>query len=59
MTADPSQPHADSYVDSHAHSHADGPSYLWAALLPLTAFLALVWGINQHALPWKLPAAID
>ena len=51
MTADPSQP--------HAHSHADGPSYLWAALLPLTAFLALVWGINQHALPWKLPAAID
>ncbi len=46
MTADPSQP--------HAHSHADGPSYLWAALLPLTAFLALVWGINQHALPWSL-----
>lgn len=48
MIAD--QPH------SHAqpHSQADGPSYLWAALLPLAAFLALVWGINQHALPWTL-----
>lgn len=38
----------------HPHSHTDGPNYLWAALLPLTAFLALVWGINQHALPWSL-----
>jgi multicomponent Na+:H+ antiporter subunit A len=38
----------------YSHQHAAGPSYLWAALLPLTAFLALVWGLGQHALPWSL-----
>lgn len=36
------------------HAYADGPNYLWTALLPLAAFLVLVWGINQHALPWSL-----
>jgi len=38
----------------HPHQHAAGPSYLWVALLPLAAFLALAWGINQHALPWNM-----
>jgi multicomponent Na+:H+ antiporter subunit A len=38
----------------HPHQHAAGPTYLWVALLPLAAFLALVWGLNQHALPWTL-----
>jgi multicomponent Na+:H+ antiporter subunit A len=38
----------------HPHQHAAGPSYLWVALLPLAAFLALVWNLNQHALPWTL-----
>ncbi len=46
MTADHPQP--------HAHAQADGPTYLWAALLPLTAFLALIWGLNRYALPWNL-----
>jgi hypothetical protein len=40
----------------HPHQHAAGPSDLSVALLPLAAFLALVWGLNQHALPWMLPA---
>ena len=39
---------------NHRQPHADGPTYLWVALLPLAAFLALVWGLNQHALPWNL-----
>ena len=38
----------------HPHQHAAGPTYLWVALLPLAAFLALVWDLNQHALPWTL-----
>jgi multicomponent Na+:H+ antiporter subunit A len=38
----------------HPHQHAAGPSYLWVALLPLAAFLALVWTLNQHPLPWTL-----
>jgi len=37
----------------HPH-YSHGPTYLWAALLPLAAFLSLVWGLNQHALPWNL-----
>ena len=39
--------------DQH-HPHAAGSTYLWVALLPLAAFLALVWGLNQYALPWTL-----
>ena len=41
-------------TSDHPHQHATGPTYLWVALLPLAAFLALVWGLNQHALPWTL-----
>jgi multicomponent Na+:H+ antiporter subunit A len=41
-------------TSDHHQQHAVGPTYLWVALLPLTAFLALVWGLNQHALPWSL-----
>jgi multicomponent Na+:H+ antiporter subunit A len=41
-------------MTSDHHHHAAGPTYLWVALLPLAAFLALVWGLNQHALPWTL-----
>ena len=41
-------------TSNHPQPHADGPTYLWAALLPLAAFLALVWGLNQYALPWRL-----
>jgi len=41
-------------TSDHHHQHAAGPTYLWVALLPLAAFLALVLGLNQHALPWTL-----
>ncbi|MCU0840771.1 MAG: DUF4040 domain-containing protein [Thiobacillaceae bacterium] len=38
------------------HAHHDGgvPTWPWAALLPLAAFLALVWGLARHDLPWHL-----
>jgi multicomponent Na+:H+ antiporter subunit A len=35
-----------------AHSSSAGSSYLWVALLPLTGFIALVWGLLNHPLPW-------
>ncbi len=42
-------------MSSHPPLQQDaGPTHLWVALLPLAAFLALVWGSNQHALPWML-----
>jgi multicomponent Na+:H+ antiporter subunit A len=41
-------------TSEHNQAQAHGPSYLSVALLPLAAFLALVWGLNQHALPWNL-----
>lgn len=41
-------------ISDHPYPHAAGPTFLWAALLPVAAFLSLVWGLNQHALPWTL-----
>ncbi len=37
---------------SHDVAH-DAKTLAWAGF-PLAAFLALVWGLNQHALPWNL-----
>lgn len=31
-----------------------GSSYLWVALLPLAGFLALIWGLLNHPLPWRV-----
>jgi len=36
-----------------AHSGSAGSSYLWVALLPLAGFIALVWGLLNHPLPWR------
>ncbi len=35
------------------HSFDKGSSYLWVVLLPLTGFIALVWGLLHHPLPWR------
>lgn len=35
-----------------AHASSAGSSYLWVALLPLAGFIALVWGLLNHPLPW-------
>ena len=32
---------------------AEGPRDLWVVVLPLGAFLALVWGLATHPLPWQ------
>lgn len=32
--------------------HTDSPTHLWIILPPLTAFLALIWGLTHHPLPW-------
>jgi multicomponent Na+:H+ antiporter subunit A len=34
------------------HSSSAGSSDLWVALLPLAGFIALVWGLLNHPLPW-------
>jgi multicomponent Na+:H+ antiporter subunit A len=39
-------------VSSH-DAKASGAT-LWVALLPLSLFLALAWGLAEHSLPWRL-----
>jgi multicomponent Na+:H+ antiporter subunit A len=34
-----------------------GPTYIWTALIPLALFALLVWGLQNHALPWQLQLA--
>lgn len=35
------------------HSSDRNPGYAWVALPPLTGFVALVWGLLHHPLPWR------
>lgn len=35
------------------HSSDQNPGCSWVALLPLTGFVALVWGLLHHPLPWR------
>jgi hypothetical protein len=35
-----------------SHAAAGGPGFLWVALIPLSAFLALAWGFVLQPLPW-------
>jgi len=37
---------------THTTSDNGGKAWLWMAILPLSIFLALVWGIGNHSLPW-------
>lgn len=32
------------------------PAYRWTALIPLTLFVLLAWGLTHHALPWRFSA---
>ena len=34
------------------HRSADDRRWLMAAILPAGLFAGLVWGLNEHALPW-------
>lgn len=43
-------------LDPHS-APAAGPNCLWAALAPLAGFLALVWGLANHPLPWSVNLA--
>jgi len=36
-----------------AHAPDQGSRFLWVALLPLSGFGALIWGLLHHPLPWS------
>ncbi len=36
-----------------SHEISNGKAWLWLALLPLSLFVALVWGLSHTPLPWQ------